>query len=534
MNVPLAVPVSVLFTLGLAPLASAQVQAFPLTATSRTADDVALTTSLESLVTLAKRTEVRLTQVPVPGAKDVELDLRRVRLHVGRDAIHVDGRTGGSVDPSLSLWSGGVVGQPGSVAFLAFSRYGSRGWFGMPGKLVHLLAEAGPNNNWSRARIANDRFVARSGNSFDFRCDERRVPGIAPVLRSSASVGPNAGPLPVYDAPIAFETDYEFYALFNNLDAAKTYALSLIGAVSDMYRRDVGVIFTLPYLGFHTKNNDPWTSNDCFTRLSQFRSAWRNGNAPVRAQLYHMISGVKVNGCGGVAYLNVICNQSAGFGMSAHINTRLTFPPKKGPLTWDFFVLAHELGHEFGSPHTHEYNPKIDDCANGKCRSNGTIMSYCHTCQGGMNNIDLRFDSRVATTIRNAVLRSCLKQFDGVLTADLGFALTGSNGTPAQSITFVKPAVRVAVTSAPKNRPGLVVIGARQAPMPFLGGTLVPSPDIAAPIVADANGDVATLFPAPGSFPTGVTVYVQSWFLDPAGPKGFAATNATRVELIRP
>jgi len=534
MNVPLAVPVSVLFTLGLAPLASAQVQAFPLTATSRTADDVGLATSVDSLIELAKRTEVRLTQVPVPGTKDVELELHRVRLYVGRNAIHVDGRTSAAGDPSLSLWSGYVVGQPGSVAFLAFSRYGSRGWFGMPGKLVNLIAEAGPNHDWSRARIADDRYVARSGNSFDFRCDERRVPGLAPVLASSATVGPNAGPLPIYDAPIAFETDYEFYALFNDLNAAKTYALSLIGAVSDVYRQQTGVIFTLPYLGFHTKNDDPWTSNDCFTRLSQFRTAWQNGKAPVRAELYHMISGIQLYGCGGVAYLDVICNQSAGFGVSGYINKQLTFQPKKGPLTWDFFVLAHELGHEFGSPHTHDYKPKIDDCAGGKCISNGTIMSYCHLCPGGMNNMDLRFDARVATTIRNAVLKSCLKQFDGVLTADLGFALTGSNGTAAQHVSFVKPAVRVDVTNAPKSRPGLVVIGAHESPIPFLGGTLVPSPDVAAAIVADASGNATSSFAAPGSFPNGVTIYLQSWFLDPTGPKGIAATNATRVELIRP
>jgi hypothetical protein len=519
----------------------AQTLPFPMTVTGSAVGEVRLEPRQGGLAQLARLERVVLTGVPLPGGGQATLTLRRVELHLAPDAVHVDGvPEGGAGDPTLSLWTGEVAREPGSQAFLAFSSHGSRGWFGRPGRLHHLLAQPGPNGDWSmsRCRLVTAEFVTAAGPGRALEC-QVLIPSDPPqqTERPPMPVVPEAGPLPYYDAPISFETDYEFYALFNDLGAAQAYAFALIGAVSDRYREQNGVIFTLPYVGFHTTNNDPWTSNDCSQRLSEFRSAWRNGGAPVRAQLYHMISGVKVSGCGGVAYLNVICNQSSGFGMSAHINSNLTFPPVQGPLTWDFFVLAHELGHQFGSNHTHSYNPPIDGCASGNCSvvPNGTIMSYCHTCPGGMNNINLMFHPRVAATIRSAVLSSCLQPFHGVITADRGFALAGSNGTPVQDVSYSQPAVRIDVTSAPASAIGAMIFGFAERPTPFLGGgTLVPTPDVAIPITTNASGDAGLSIPTTAPYPAGVLIWVHSWFDDPSGPNRFAASNATRAELIKP
>lgn len=530
-----------------APEAGAQSAPFPMTVTATHADQVELLPNGARMRELAALEAVRLTGVPLPGGGTTALELRRVALHLHGDAIRVDGeRWRGRLDASFSLWRGSVAGQPGSDAFLAFSEHGSRGWFGMPGDFRHLLAQPGVTG-WqtTTARIVSEAFVQSQGVRREFGCEVLQPddPIAVPPVRNGNQGGnqggsdPLGGPLPFYDAPIAFETDYEFYALFNDLPAARSYALALIGAVSDRYREQNGVIFTIPYLGFHTTNTDPWTSTQCQTRLSEFRTAWRDGRAPVRAQLYHMISGVRVSGCGGVAYLNVICNQSSGFGMSAHINTNLPFPPVQGPLTWDFMVLAHELGHQFGSNHTHSYSPPIDGCASGDCSvvPNGTIMSYCHTCPGGMSNINLMFHPRVQAVIRATIVASCLQRFNGILSADAGRALAGSNGTPVQTVGYISPIVNVGVTSAPRNQPGAVFFGFRADNAPFLGGgVLVPRPDIAIPVNADAAGNAGYSFPVAQSFPAGITVWKHAWFFDAGGPNGWAASNATRVELIRP
>lgn len=518
-----------------APLA-AQTVSFPMAVTSRDAGLTELHPIPGAFAALARSEHVLMTGVPTVGGDAVVLDVHRVVVHLAPDAVHVNGRAvPGWRDDSLSMWSGSVVGQPDSHVFLAFSDHGCRGWYGQPGALNHLLAKPGPNDDWSRASVLLvDDSVAPQAPPLG--CQVLTPPG-PPPIEPPMSQTPNAGPLPNYDAPIGFETDYEFYTLFNNLPATQAYALALIGSVSDRYRTEPGVIFTLPYLGFWTTNTDPWTSNDCSGRLTQFRTAWDNGGAPVTAQLYHLISGVPVSGCGGVAYLNVICNQAFGFAMSAHINARLTFPPVQGPLTWDYFVLAHELGHQFGSPHTHDYSPQIDNCAGGDCSvvPNGTIMSYCHGCPGGMSNINLQLHPRVSAVIRTAVEASCLQPFNGVITQTLGDALLGSNGLPAQTVSYTNPRVRIDVGRAPRAEAGALFIGFSVNRIPFLGGgTLVPSLDLVLPMISDANGAASTSFRVLNSFPAGLNSWMHSWFLDASGPNFFAASNATKVELIRP
>ena len=64
-------------------------------------------------------------------------------------------------------------------------------------------------------------------------------------------------------------------------------------------------------------------------------------------------------------------------------------------------MVSHELGHNFGTSHTHNYTPTIDECGNGDCSGafGGTIMSYCHSCSGGIANIALEFHPRVQDVI---------------------------------------------------------------------------------------------------------------------------------------
>jgi cysteine-rich repeat protein len=78
---------------------------------------------------------------------------------------------------------------------------------------------------------------------------------------------------------------------------------------------------------------------------------------------------------------------------------------------WDVMVVAHELGHNFGSEHTHCYAPPLDHCYNAEpgCwggaeslpSGGGTIMSYCHQLPGGLSNVSLTFGTTVSQVLRN-------------------------------------------------------------------------------------------------------------------------------------
>ena len=117
---------------------------------------------------------------------------------------------------------------------------------------------------------------------------------------------------------------------------------------------------------------------------------------------------------GGVAYVDVLCSQNFGYGVSGNMNGNIdwgTWTGTPGSFTWDFVVVAHELGHNFGAQHTHEFCPPIDtcydNCTGGTSCSLGTLMSYCHTC-GGMNSVDIRFHPQISNIMRTNVDQSCL------------------------------------------------------------------------------------------------------------------------------
>ena len=127
------------------------------------------------------------------------------------------------------------------------------------------------------------------------------------------------------------------------------------------------------------------------------------------ADLHHALLGNSLGG--GIAYVGVLCSQNYGFGLSASLSG--TYSSMDAATVWDMKVFTHELGHNFGSGHTHDsnhYNPVIDTCGvdpYGFCGTStawtcasscpamvddsSTIMSYCNHCSGGYNSVDYTF-----------------------------------------------------------------------------------------------------------------------------------------------
>lgn len=55
---------------------------------------------------------------------------------------------------------------------------------------------------------------------------------------------------------------------------------------------------------------------------------------------------------GGIAYLTAVCDSGYGYGVSAGV--RGSLDDIGGEMFWDLTVVMHELGHNFGSDHTHD------------------------------------------------------------------------------------------------------------------------------------------------------------------------------------
>jgi len=119
---------------------------------------------------------------------------------------------------------------------------------------------------------------------------------------------------------------------------------------------------------------------------------------------------------GGVAYVDQLCG-NLPFAYSDIVNSSQLYPT----YSWDVQVVSHEMGHNFGSAHTHDCvwgpngNQQIDDCGNialgsgGSCYNasspivpsgGGTIMSYCHVNSVGIN-FSLGFGAEPGDLMRN-------------------------------------------------------------------------------------------------------------------------------------
>lgn len=373
--------------------------------------------------------EVVLTSLSLPGGAAVELELSRLALERLELGFQVDGQPapGLLAGLDLSIFTGVVRDDPSSEVLLSFSQRGSRGWIRHQGEVHHLMPQPGAGGDWTASYVllARESELGQRGVSLQADCaldrlPVARIPEVNPVVAPPG--GSFSGSCSYWECPIAVETDFQLFSVFGDLGAEASYLTTLLAAVSARYEEEIDTVLTYPYVQFYTSPADPWTTPDIgggsIDMLDEFVAAW-TGDLPGGAILGHLVSGADLGG--GVAYLGALCDssQSFSFAVSGNIDGSVPFPVAVGPLNWDFMVFAHETGHNFNSPHTHDYSPQIDNCANGDCISNGTIMSYCHLCSGGLSNITTYFGAPAVIAVMQAHASACLPLF-APLVADAG------------------------------------------------------------------------------------------------------------------
>jgi|GEM_PF-2545205 len=115
---------------------------------------------------------------------------------------------------------------------------------------------------------------------------------------------------------------------------------------------------------------------------------------------------------------------------------------------------------------------------------------------------------------------------------DLGAALAGSLGDPTLTGAgdlVAGQAMSVMLGNALPEAALTLIVGFSEVGLPFKGGTLVPSVDlIVAGLSTGATGSLTLGTTWPPGVPAGFTLVLQGWIADPAGPKGFAASNGLR------
>jgi len=178
------------------------------------------------------------------------------------------------------------------------------------------------------------------------------------------------------------EVDNDVYDDFGSTIATSNYITGAFSQVAIMYANE-SINFAISELVIWN-TNDPYTGPSTGNYLDQFRN---NLNGNYNGDLAHLVGN---SGGGGIAYVDVICNSLYGVAYSAINNTYENIPT----YSWTVNVLTHEIGHNLGSPHTHNCSwsgGAIDGCGpqagysegcTGPIPNSGTVMSYCHLIAG--------------------------------------------------------------------------------------------------------------------------------------------------------
>jgi hypothetical protein len=382
---------------------------------------------------------VRLEGIRKAGtAETAAFDLQRFEVFTPGATVTVHGPQGDEVLPpsANAYFRGTVAGKADSRVFLAVLPDGTAQGIVNEGEASFLIGgeDEPAAKSLKRAPLAMHRVDVESlkaSRGEGFSCDNELLPpgrstleGLdfmagagVPAEKSFAKAG-------AYTARVAIETDYEFFTRFNDATLATTYIGNLIGYASTLYQAEINTNLVVPSVSLWATSADPWSQTTAKCGLMELGRYWNKNNTGVPRTITHFLSG-KATG-GGVAWVGVLC--SGAFGASATCSGIPTDAPWGGgygftggvtgtfnisnpTVLWDIFSVAHEIGHNFNSPHTHCYNgiggnaSPVDQCYSGEsgCYAgtrtlpgptgvgSGTIMSYCHLLGGGYSNIALTF-----------------------------------------------------------------------------------------------------------------------------------------------
>lgn len=187
---------------------------------------------------------------------------------------------------------------------------------------------------------------------------------------------------------VDFEMTYESIAAFGGVTQSVNWMTSVFSAVKQLYAKE-GINIVIKSI-FVWTTPDGYSTNQA-TALNQVR-AKREKDPAFTGNLVHLVRPMVSGSLGGIAYLGVLCVKAYAAGVS-HVQVQYKAPPI---YSWTVMVITHEIGHNLGSNHTQWCGwtgGAIDPCyaTEGGCPpgpapvNGGTIMSYCHLTNYGIN-----------------------------------------------------------------------------------------------------------------------------------------------------
>ena len=386
---------------------------------------------------------------------------------------------------------GAIEDEPGSTVMIALDPEdrtvsGFTMWAG--GSFDVLPPDAERPGRHLVAAPASLRRPGEGAPTFD--CGQGNLPANAESPTASAGVEPHL-PTSLHTAVLAIDTDNEVMGtkFSNNPTVAANWMAQAVAGMSAIYERDLFIRFYQGYTIFRlSTTSDPYVANAGGSadgaKLDEFSLYWDGHYDGVRRTLAMMISGKQAGGgWSGIAWISGLCSSSVGYSFNQVFRTGTTAGSS------DAQLLTHEVGHNFGSRHTHctdtssasagtqpiDYCYSGETCSTGPWTPNpgvscpapfsitpvsggpavtnvrGTLMSYCHLLGGcGVTNVFHPetvnvFSSRVDAAIGNCIFPasanpapavSGIAPTSGLLAGGTPVTITGANFRSPATVTF--------------------------------------------------------------------------------------------------
>jgi len=312
----------------------------------------------------------------IPNQKST-LSLDLVKQKITTDDYQIVEMPSGKIiepDKNVVHYIGIIKGYPNSLAAISF----------LNGEVSGIISYEEESNNLVIGKLEDsnhqiiykDRDISHLNN---FICDSLDNPENG--LIETESDDNNGDRVAVKSPRIFFDIANDIVRDKGGVQGATNYITALFNQVRILYARD--------NISVRLSGINAWTSNAPYGNdLNNYRN-YRNNNG-FNGDLGHLVT---YNFSGGLAWVNALCS-SYKYGVSGIHKSFNNVPT----YSWSVYVVAHELGHNFGSPHTqacrwNNNNTAIDGCYNteGGCpkpgipSGGGTIMSYCHLTSAGIN-----------------------------------------------------------------------------------------------------------------------------------------------------
>jgi Metallo-peptidase family M12 len=362
------------------------------------------------------------------GSATVTLELRRFEVFARDAELRVDDGHGNvqRLPRTRTRYYTGTVDGSGDKVFLAVEDDGrARGIVDGHGKAASLAA--GPAQ---RLRLV-PMDMAAADDSGGFHCDSDDLAQARAIVESAQAAPTQSAPGQArprgqrpYRARAAIETDYQFFQKFTSAQQALDYVGDIIGYASTRYLSEIDTRLEIVFVRLWSSADDPWNETMTNCSLYEFGAYWNANMTGVSRSFAHMLS-ARTTG-GGSAWVGGLCSTpfsapiACGFGNGMLPvggdygftgSLRANFNAGSPQPLWDSVSPAHEIGHNFNSPHTHCYGgiggnaDPIDRCYNAQTNcyagatqlpgpagsGSGTIMSYCHLLSPGFSNISMSF-----------------------------------------------------------------------------------------------------------------------------------------------